>query len=476
MGARHRIWLLAVLGGCRAENVVQPPPPNGVAVVSVRPTAVSAPVGQAVQVTAIPQDIAGNVLPGWVVTWTSSDTTVATVSTAGFTTNTSGFVTPVAPGTAMITATSGGKRGTTVISVAVPTAGQSYYVDAVAGNDTNSGTSAAPWQTIQHAADVLRPGDTAVVNDGVYTGPYNVVTIGRSGTPTAWLVFKSAHRWGAVIDGQSNTSTTGFEIDGAYIRVDGFEVRNTARYGIDAQRGHDVFVSQNHVHDIGRVCTDNSEGIVGVDAYDDNLVIERNVIHDIGRLGPGEQGCSPTNTYWQNHDHGVYHGVGDNVVIRNNIFYNLPHGWAIQRYDKAGGRTTGLTIVNNTFAGDNPWRPGQVIIASATTDLLIANNIFYLPNTAGVWFDATALMNVTVSTNLTMGGPVSTGTAESATFAGNLDDTDPKFANPVGFDFHVQSGSAAIGAGLRLAIVPDDVDGLRRATVGGYTVGAYQYP
>ena len=227
--------------------------------------------------------------------------------------------------------------------------------------------------------------------------------------PPKGVAVVSAHRWGAVIDGQSNTSTTGFEIDGAYIRVDGFEVRNTARYGIDAQRGHDVFVSQNHVHDIGRVCTDNSEGIVGVDAYDDNLVIERNVIHDIGRLGPGEQGCSPTNTYWQNHDHGVYHGVGDNVVIRNNIFYNLPHGWAIQRYDKAGGRTTGLTIVNNTFAG-------------------------------------------------------------------NLDDTDPKFANPVGFDFHVQSGSAAIGAGLRLAIVPDDVDGLRRATVGGYTVGAYQYP
>jgi len=99
-----------------------------------------------------------------------------------------------------------------------------------------------------------------------------------------------------------------------------------------------------------------------------------------------------------------------------------------------------------------------------------------LPNTAGVWFDATGLMNVTVSTNLTMGGPVSTGNAGSATFAGNLDDTDPKFANPVGFDFHVQSGSAAIGAGLRLAIVPDDADGLRRATAGGYTVGAYQYP
>src|SRR5213079_1376865 len=196
------------------------------------------------------------------------------------------------------------------------------------------------------------------------------------GTPTAWLVFKSAHHWGAVIDGQSNTSTTGFEIDGAYIRVDGFDVRNTARYGIDAQRGHDVFVSQNHVHDIGRVCTDNSEGIVGVDAYSDNLTIERNVIHDIGRLGPGEQGCVEPNGNWQNHDHGVYNGIGDNVVIRNNVFYNLTHGFAIQRYNGNGAVTNGLTIVNNTFAFPNPWRDGHIIIATGVNNLLIANNIF----------------------------------------------------------------------------------------------------
>src|SRR2546429_4736691 len=139
MSARHRVWLLAVLGGCSAENVVEPPPRKGVAVVSVRPTAVSAPVGQAVQVTAIPQDIAGNVLPGWVVTWTTSDTTVAIVSTAGFTTNTSGFVTAVAPGTAMIAATSGGERGATGGFPAMPHPGQSYQVDPVARDGTHSG-------------------------------------------------------------------------------------------------------------------------------------------------------------------------------------------------------------------------------------------------------------------------------------------------------------------------------------------------
>jgi hypothetical protein len=437
------------------------------------PTA-SLPLGQTVQLTATPKDARGNVLSGRAIAWSSSDPTVAAVSTAGFASNTSGFVSPVGVGAATITATSEGKRGTTVISVTEPAAGVSYYVDAVAGNDTNPGTSAAPWQTIQHAADVLPPGDTVVVNDGVYTGGGNVVTISRSGAPGFWLVFRAAHSGGAVIDGQNGTSTTGVEITGSYVRVEGFTVRNTRRYGVDAELGHDVVVSHNEIHDIGRICSDSKDGIVGVDAYAGNLVIERNVIHDVGRLGAGEQGCQPTNTYWQNHDHGVYHGVGDNVVIRNNVFYNLVHGWAIQRFDSAGTNVNGLTIANNTFVGANPWRPGQIIVATTTTDLLIANNVFYNPNTAGVWFDTGGLMNVTVSSNLTMGGPVSTGDSANVAYIGNLNNTDPRFVNVAALDFRVQLGSPAIGAGLRLAIVPDDADGVARGATG-YTIGAYQY-
>ncbi len=407
-------------------------------------------LGQTVQLTATPQDAQGNVLSGHAVAWSSSDPRVAAVSTAGVSNNTSGFVTPVGTGTATITAASEGKRGTTVISVAHPAAGVSHYVDAVAGNDTNPGSSGAPWQTIQHAADVLPAGDTAIVNDGVYTGGGNIVTISRSGGPGSWLVFRAAHRGGAVLEGQNNTSMSGIEITGSYVRVEGFQVRNTSRYGIDAELGHDVVVSQNEIHDVGRICSDSKDGIVGIDAYAGNLVIERNVVHDVGRLGAGEQGCQPTNTYWQNHDHGVYHGVGDNVVIRNNVFYNLVHGWAIQRFDSAGTNVNGLTIVNNTFVGANPWRPGQIIVATATCDLLIANNVFYTPNAAGVWFDAGGLTNATVSSNLTMGGPVSTGDSAGVVYVGNLNNTDPLFANVGGLDFRVQPGSPAIGAGLRL--------------------------
>jgi hypothetical protein len=288
-----------------------------VASVTLTPAPVSVTVGQTVQLTATPKDANGNPLAGRVVTWATSNATVASVSTGG-------LVSGLLVGTATITATSegqGGSSATTVVAAGLGCAAACRYV-AVTGSDASAGTKTAPWRTIQHAADVMNPGDTVIVNDGVYTGGANVVTITRSGTATAWFVFRAANRWGAIIDGQNNSSTTGFEINGNYIRVEGFEVRNTSRYAMETYGGrediagnHDVVLVQNHLHDVGHICTGTTGGIVGVSAYSDNLIIERNVIHDIGRLGPGEQGCVEPNANWQNHDHGIYNGVGNNVVF-----------------------------------------------------------------------------------------------------------------------------------------------------------------
>jgi len=290
-------------------------------------------------------------------------------------------------------------------------------------------------------------------------------------------VFRAAHRWGAAVDGRTNASAVGFEINGSYVRVEGFEVRGASRYGIDAYNGHDVDVVGNHVHDVGHVCTDDVGGRVGIDAYARNLTIERNVVHDVGRFGPGEQGCSPSTSNWQNHDHGIYQGSeysgqSDNLVVRNNIFYHFTHGWAIQRYDGSGTSVNGLTIVNNTFVGANPWRDGQIIIATGASNVVISNNIFYQPATAGIWFDTGGLTNVTVSNNLSFGAAVSTGLSGVAS-ASNLVNVDPRFVSVSGLDFHVQSGSPAIGAGMTLSSVPNDFDGYGR--MGTYTIGAYQF-
>jgi hypothetical protein len=442
-----------------------------VASVTVTPAPASVEAGQTLQLTATPRDASGNPLIARVATWATSNAAVATVSAGG-------LISGLVVGTATITATSEGQSGSSAITVVAPGLGCAAacrYV-AVSGNDANAGTKTAPWLTIQHAADVMNPGDTVIVNDGVYTGGANVVTITRSGTAAAWFVFRAANRWGAIIDGQNNSSTTGVEINGNHVRVEGFEVRNTSRYAMETYGGradiagnHDVVLVQNHLHDVGHICTGTTGGIVGVSAYSDNLVIERNVIHDIGRLGPAEQGCVEPNANWQNHDHGVYNGVGNNVVIRNNVFYNFTHGWAIQRYNGAGSVTTGLTIVNNTFGFPNPWRDAQIIIATTTNNIVIANNIFYQPTTAGVWFDG-------AGNGATLLGNVSTGAVQilgtGLTMSGNMPNTDPLFVNATGFNFHLTAGSPARGLGAAAWCPSVDLDGVARS--GACSAGAFQ--
>src|SRR6266568_2437413 len=81
-----------------------------VASVAVAPATASVRVGQTVQLTATPKDSAGGTLTGRTVTWTSGNTSVATVSP-------SGQVTGVAPGSANITATSDGQAGSAVVTV-----------------------------------------------------------------------------------------------------------------------------------------------------------------------------------------------------------------------------------------------------------------------------------------------------------------------------------------------------------------------
>ncbi len=83
-----------------------------VATVTVSPAAATMAVGATQQLSAVTKDSAGNTLTGRVVTWTSDNTTVATVSA-------SGLVTAQAIGAATITATSEGKTATAAITVIV---------------------------------------------------------------------------------------------------------------------------------------------------------------------------------------------------------------------------------------------------------------------------------------------------------------------------------------------------------------------
>ena len=392
---------------------------------------------------------------------------------------------------AAMTTTIEGKSGTSVITAPPPPptsrcgatgSGVCRYVDAAKGNDANPGTSARPFRTLQQAADVVNPGDGVLVNDGLYTGGATVLTIARSGSAGNWIVFRAAHPWGAVVDGRNNISAYGIRIRGNYIRVEGFEVRGVSGSGFDAFAGnelvavtHDVAIVGNHIHDIARICDDGSGGHAGIAAYVNNLVIEQNIIHDIGRLGPGELGCNPSNTNWQNHDHGIYHAVGDSVVIRNNIFYHNARGWSYHRYSGVGATTRGVYILNNTFAFPNPNRDGQIVIAGVTGGLVIANNIFNRPTAAGIrWGTGGTWAGALVQSNLSTAA-VAAPSVSGVRFVGNIEKADPKLVNPTTFDFHLQSGSPAIAGGVALALVTNDAAGVRRPQGAGSDIGAYLF-
>ena len=87
-------------------TVTAPP----VATVTVTPTPVTVQVDETVTLTAILRDASNNVLTGRIVTWTSSNTNNATVSS-------NGVVTGKKPGGVTITATSEGKSGTAAVQV-----------------------------------------------------------------------------------------------------------------------------------------------------------------------------------------------------------------------------------------------------------------------------------------------------------------------------------------------------------------------
>src|SRR6266498_3244983 len=84
--------------------------PLPVASVAVSPATASILVGQTVQLTGTPKDASGNALSGRVVSWQSSNGSIATVRS-------SGLVTGLTAGSATITATSEGQSGSAALTV-----------------------------------------------------------------------------------------------------------------------------------------------------------------------------------------------------------------------------------------------------------------------------------------------------------------------------------------------------------------------
>ena len=144
---------------------VSAPAPIPVASVSVSPTTASLQVGASVQLSAVTRDANSNVLAGRVISWSSGNAGIATVSS-------SGLVAAVAGGSVSITAASEGQTGSAAITVSAPAP------VAVASVSVSPATA-----TVQVGGTVQFSAVTRDANNNVLTG--RVITWSSSNSSLA---------------------------------------------------------------------------------------------------------------------------------------------------------------------------------------------------------------------------------------------------------------------------------------------------
>ncbi len=360
---------------------------------------------------------------------------------------------------------------------------KTFYVDTnnPQAKDTNPGSEILPWKTLQQAADNVTAGDTIIVGDGVYNSSnWYILHLIHAGNSSDWITFKSKNKWGAKLDGRNNSNPYGLVVEAQYNKFQDFELSGIGKLGIDLSVNNSE-ITGNNIHNIGNRCSNESVGLSGIySASASSAIIQDNVIHEIGRYGPNEQGCSPNNTGYKNLDHGIYLNGVSHFIIQNNLFFLNGHGWGIQVYSGSGLYSSDVVISSNTFAFPNPYRDGQIILSCpGASNIIIQNNIFYNPRNAGVRIDTTtcpaSFSNVSLNNNLVFNGTINSGISTGISMRNNLEYTDPGFTDPEAHNFQLQAESAAIDAGVNISLL-EDILGNTRPQGNGWDVGAYEYP
>jgi hypothetical protein len=199
--------------------------------------------------------------------------------------------------------------------------------------------------TIQACADVVKAGETCLVQAGNY--PERITTLKNAGSPGSPITFKA----------NGNVTMQGFYIGGkGTVVIDGFEITPAAanQDGITLGSAPSSKIINNYIHDasgngIGMTLSDNSEiinnritrvGAVGIrlngnqGSLSNHVIIRGNTISWCGYLGNNLmaacQGMQPSGSHNLVENNDISHvldfitfGWSDHIVIRNNLFHDV---------------------------------------------------------------------------------------------------------------------------------------------------------
>jgi hypothetical protein len=341
-----------------------------------------------------------------------------------------------------------GGGGTQLPPPLPPSTGPTFYV-ATNGSDSNSGTLAQPWRTIQKAFNTLGPGERALVRDGLYGESLDMT---RAGTAAAPITIESYPGEHPIVNGGGNRPLE-LSSSAAYIRVRGFlfeDSPHTSGGNVDVY-GHHIELSGNDVRD------GKDQGIYTAEESHDVQILG-NVIHDNGE-GIAHQ------------SHGIYL-QGDDHLVANNVIHDQPEGFGIHVYD----RNSRSIIASNTVI-DSGYS-GIVVGGSGGVDnIRIVNNVFAFNAEWGIARDSTCPTASRADHNVVFGnesGQLQGGCSGLDSSRGNRL-ADPLFVDYENRDLHVAAGSPALDYALPEYSPAGDYDGRARPQAGP-DAGAYERP
>lgn len=336
------------------------------------------------------------------------------------------------------------------------------------GDDLNAGTLSRPFRTIGAAYRRANPGDTVLVEPGIYTEP-DELTLDRSGTADAPIVIQSRVKHRAVIE--NNASNNLIAVRGAsYNVVQDFEMRGSKLCGIYIVTGDCIQVIGNDIHHTGVAPTTEPYGQEGIlsNAGTRGHSYIGNLIHHNGRPTTVEPGWDV--------DHGMYLEADDELVVNNVIAFNRDNGIQI-----AGYQTVSNTrVYQNVLAGNGH---GGMVLWQPIENVKIRNNIFANNGArdayAGLWsYDAHGT-GVEIVDNCfwgNSGGTLDTtgGGSDYEVDVRNVYEFDPQLKDPSRMDFRLRMTSPAINAGEVIPGILTDIVGAPRVRGGRPDLGAYE--
>lgn len=312
---------------------------------------------------------------------------------------------------------SGGSGSITVQPYGAPPeiASNVYYVEnnSPSASDDNPGTEASPWKTIQHAANVLLPGDTVYIKAGTY---HESITVNNSGDAVNGYITYSAYpgqEQQVIIDhGSFNLAQA------SYIKVNGLKIQYASGIAMYIWGpGSNIVINGNYTYLSG------SSGIAvwgllygyGSDPalYDwkpiANVIVSSNVIDSaFTNQGYNEQldianGVDHFQVFDNILKNGIYsqnggecidckEGASNGKIFGNQIFNNpkygiyLDAGAADSEYYKLGpGLLTNIEVYNNLIYSNANHGIGITSEGRGNIDgISVYNNVIYRNGADGI--------------------------------------------------------------------------------------------